>query len=426
MAAPTPAPERGQVCGQVQIDLLLAGDVTMQYLADVVQEAFLGVAKVSITISEVKKVAALWDNGTFNIVFLKMTSLPVTEELEAVDLIRFGKMKNTQLLFVSIVPENFKGCVTGYGADITLTEPLTMEKINIVVKYWITYFSNTVKNENSLNFEELGLPLQKSCSDHLGRFSTGLFTCSESPKTGIGLELQAPLSDFEKSKKISLLHSSKEKQRRERIKYCYEQLRALLPYIKGRKNDVASVLEATVEYVKYIREKTPPALMEQITEALQSNLRFCKKQQAPVQHSLASRIVAQREDRVLTSTPSPVRGVRLLAENCSNIFSVPASGDPLEEDVRAQSSSTAETSVGDMYKTLIPSPALSLSSFHSVSYYPKGIPSYDSAAVTNQSMSIHFPSAMPKVSKFLPQHCNSVLGQTCATHPNCLPQFWAY
>lgn len=73
-----------------------------------------------------------------------------------------------------------------------------------------------------------------------------------------------------------------------------------------------------------------------------------------------------------------------------------------------------------MYKSLVPSTALSLNSFHAVRYYSKVIPSYDAAAVTNQNISVHFPSAVPKVSKFLPQHCNSVLGQTCTAHANCL------
>lgn len=76
-----------------------------------------------------------------------------------------------------------------------------------------------------------------------------------------------------------------------------------------------------------------------------------------------------------------------------------------------------------MYKTRIPSKALSLNSFHAVRYYSKVVPSYDAAAVTNQNISVHFPSAVPKVSKFLPQHYNSVLGQTCSTHPNCLVSF---
>ncbi|XP_058403995.1 spermatogenesis- and oogenesis-specific basic helix-loop-helix-containing protein 2 isoform X2 [Diceros bicornis minor] len=425
MAASIMGHERGQISGQAKIDLLLVGDVTVQYLADVVQKFFSNTGEVTVTTSDVKKAAALLNDCAFDMVFLKMTSLPTAEELETVKLIRFGEKKNTHLLFVFIIPENFKGCISGHRADITLTEPLTTEKMSLVVKYWKTYFSNTVKNENSVKPEELGLPLQKSCSEHLGYFSTDLFACSESLRNDFGLELKAPLSDFEKSKKISLLHSSKEKLRRERIKYCCEQLRTLLPYIKGRKNDAASILEATVDYVKYIREKISPDIMGQITEALQSNGRFCKKHM-PIQLSLPGTIMAQRENSVLTSTYSPVRGIRFLANKCLNVYSVPASGGSLDEAVRGQSSSTSENAVGDMYKARIPSTALSLNSFHAVRYYSKVIPSYDAAAVTNQNISVHFPSAVPKVSTFLPQHCNSVLGQSCTTHPNCLQQFWAY
>ncbi|XP_077724194.1 spermatogenesis- and oogenesis-specific basic helix-loop-helix-containing protein 2 isoform X1 [Canis aureus] len=446
MAALISCPERGQVSGQLdarrkwtnsfkvqrqgifdlgsiyqaKIDLLLVGDVTVQYLADIAQKSFSNIAKVTITMRDVEQAAVLLENCPFDVVFLKMTSLPTAEELEAVELIRFGKKKNTHLLFVFITPENFRGCVSGHGADITLSEPLTIEKMSIVVKYWKTYFSNTVKNEYPMKPEEPGLPLQKSCSEQLGYFSTDLFACSEALRNDIGLELKAPVPNSEKSKKISLLHSSKEKLRRERIKYCCEQLRTLLPYIKGRKNDTASILEATVDYVKYIREKIPPAIMGQITEVLQSNRRFCKKQQMSIQLSFPGTIMAQRENGVLTSTYSPMRGIRFLANKCLNVYSVPASGGSLDEPVRGQSSSTSENAIGDMYKTRIPSKALSLNSFHAVRYYSKVIPSYDAAAITNQNISVHFPSAVPKVSKFLPQHCNSVLGQTCTTHPNCL------
>ncbi|KAF5916394.1 hypothetical protein HPG69_017628 [Diceros bicornis minor] len=452
-------PLRNQVEGErsptAKIDLLLVGDVTVQYLADVVQKFFSNTGEVTVTTSDVKKAAALLNDCAFDMVFLKMTSLPTAEELETVKLIRFGEKKNTHLLFVFIIPENFKG----HRADITLTEPLTTEKMSLVVKYWKTYFSNTVKNENSVKPEELGLPLQKSCSEHLGYFSTDLFACSESLRNDFGLELKAPLSDFEKSKKISLLHSSKEKLRRERIKYCCEQLRTLLPYIKGRKNDAASILEATVDYVKYIREKISPDIMGQNlndTRAIElSNVHIVFFQKC------------EKENSVLTSTYSPVRGIRFLANKCLNVYSVPASGGSLDEAVRGelcltpcavvvrlglrgcpahplgsyafpaipgrgaeledyttspsgQSSSTSENAVGDMYKARIPSTALSLNSFHAVRYYSKVIPSYDAAAVTNQNISVHFPSAVPKVSTFLPQHCNSVLGQSCTTHPNCL------
>uniref|UniRef100_A0A4W2E613 Spermatogenesis- and oogenesis-specific basic helix-loop-helix-containing protein 2 n=1 Tax=Bos indicus x Bos taurus TaxID=30522 RepID=A0A4W2E613_BOBOX len=374
---------------QANIDLLLVGDVTVQYLADTVQKLFSNIAKVTIIISDVKKAAALVDDCTFDMVFLKLTSPPTAEELEVVKLIRFGEEKNTHLLFVFIIPENFKGCVSEHGADIALTEPLTTEKMSVVLKYWKTYFAHTVKNEISVKPEEPELPLQKSCSEHLGCFSTDGFACSESVRNDIGFDLKAPLSNFEKRKKISLLHSNKEKLRRERIKYCCEQLRTLLPYMKGRKNDAASVLEATVDYVKFVREKIPPAIMGQITEVLQSNRRFCKKQQMPIQLSVPGMIMAQRENSVLRSTHSPAPGIRVLTNERLSVCSAPASEDALDEAVRGQSSSASEKAI---------------------------------ATVTNQNTSVRFPTAVPKVSKFLPQHCNSVLGQVCTAHPNCLVQ----
>nr|XP_051687745.1 spermatogenesis- and oogenesis-specific basic helix-loop-helix-containing protein 2 isoform X2 [Oryctolagus cuniculus] len=405
---------------EANIDLLFVGDVTVGCLADSVQQFFSNTADVTITISDVKKAAVLLDECTFNMVFLKMTPFLTAEELEALKLIRFGKKRNAHVLFIFIVPENCKGCISGHGADITLTEPLTMEKMNIVVKYWKTYFSNTVRTESAKRPEESGLPLKRSCSEHLGYFSTDLFTCSEPLRIDTELELKTPLSDFEKNKKISFLHSSKEKLRRERIKYCCEQLRTLLPYIKGRKNDAASILEATVDYVKYVREKIPPAILGQITEALQSNKRFSKKQQVTTQLSFPGTVMAQRDSSVLTSNYSPMRGIKFLANKCLNVYPVPAAGSSLDEAVRGQSSSTSENAVGDLRKA-----ALSLNSFHAVSYYSKVIPSYDAAAVTNQNISIHLPPAVPKVSTFIPQHCNSMLDQTCTTHPNCLGCFLA-
>ncbi|XP_036105707.1 spermatogenesis- and oogenesis-specific basic helix-loop-helix-containing protein 2 [Molossus molossus] len=372
MAASITGPEPRHLCAQEKIDLLLIGDVTVQYLADTAQKLFSNIAKVTVTIRDVKEGAALLSQLTFNVVFLTVT-LPTAPELEAVKLIRFGKKKNAHLLFVLIVPENFKGCVSGHGADITLTEPLTMEKLSIVVKYWKTYFSNTVKNDGSVKPEQSGFHLQKSCSEHLGCFSTDLLACSDSLRNDIGLELKTPFSDIETSKRISLLHSSKEKLRRERIRRCCQQLRALLPSSQGRKTDAASILEATVDYVKYVREKLPRAALGQITDVLQSDQRFCKKQQAPPPLGLPGTARAQRENGVLAS--SPVQGLRFLANQCLNVYSVPASGGPLDGAVRGRPGAPAE-SPGDVSRARAPG-ALALSSFHAVRYFSAVIPSCD-------------------------------------------------
>ncbi|XP_025114099.1 uncharacterized protein LOC112576076 isoform X3 [Pomacea canaliculata] len=58
-------------------------------------------------------------------------------------------------------------------------------------------------------------------------------------------------------------HATKEKHRsssqvhRERIKDSCDQLRVLLPYVRGRKTDMASILEMTVDYLKIVNSKLP-------------------------------------------------------------------------------------------------------------------------------------------------------------------------
>ncbi|XP_048196557.1 spermatogenesis- and oogenesis-specific basic helix-loop-helix-containing protein 2 [Perognathus longimembris pacificus] len=407
-----------------KLDLLLVGDVNVHHLACAVQKFFSNTEEVTITICDAKRAAALVNNCVFNMIFLRTTPVLTAEELEAIKSIRFDKRENIHLLFVFIIPENFKGCVSGYGADITLSEPLTTEKMNIVLKYWRAYFTNGVKNENALRTGERTFSLQSCSSKHLEYFSANLFARTKSVRHDIRLELNASLSDFENSKKV-FLHSSKEKMRRERIKYCCEQLRALLPYEQGRKNDMASVIEATVDYVKYVRDRIPPAVLRKISEAIKNNKKYWKKPQA-IQLCLQGPVMSQRKSTVLTSKYSPVREMQLVADKCLDVYSEPAAGGSLDESMRGQSSSTSESIIGDLYKTRIPSAALSLNSFHAVKYYSKVILSYNSAAVTNQNIDIHLPSAMPKVSKFLPQQCNSMLGQTHTAQPNCLQQYWAY
>ncbi|XP_007495388.1 spermatogenesis- and oogenesis-specific basic helix-loop-helix-containing protein 2 [Monodelphis domestica] len=414
-----------RVFDKAEIDLLLVGDVAVGTLADIIQRLFSNTAEITITISDVKNALIFLDDFTFNMIFLKMNSLPTTEELEAIKLIRFGKKKNTHLLFVFIIPENFEDCISGHGADIILTEPLTMEKMSIVLNYWKTFFSKTAQIENVIRREGFRPSQQRSFNETPRDGSTDLDPhSSTSLGDSPGVGQKASLSDSRKSKKISLLHSSKEKLRRERIKECCEQLRTLLPYIKGRKNDAASVLEATVDYVKCIRERIPPAIMVQITKVLQSNRRFCKRQPVASQPFLPSTVMTQREGNEVTSMQSPVKEIRFLANKCLNVYSLPASECPLDEALKGHSSSTSQNAAGDMYK-IIPTEMLSLNSLHtdhSVRYYAKVAPSYEAATLTNQSFSINFSSVLPKVSRFPSHYYSSALGQACPQHHKCLHQ----
>ncbi|XP_028619440.1 spermatogenesis- and oogenesis-specific basic helix-loop-helix-containing protein 2 [Grammomys surdaster] len=411
--------ELGRKPGQGRVDLLLVGDATRYFLAGSVQKFFSSTAQITLTISNVKKVAALLAANSFDIIFLKVTSTLTAEEQEAIKLIRSGKKKNTHLLFAFVFPEKFRGYISEYGADISFNEPLTLEKVNTVINYWKTYFTNT-DMENTESPPECKLYFQTSCSELGGRFSTDLFFCSELLKNDNRLGLKAPLSSPEKSKKASsFLHSSKEKLRRERIKFCCEQLRTLLPYVQGRKSDVASVIEATVDYVKQVRDSLSPAIMAQITESIQSNKRFSKRQ-TPIELFLPCTATSQREEAMLTSAFSPVQEIQLLADQGLNVYSMPAAGGPLEEAVRGQPGCVSESPTEDLFKTRVPSTTLSLNSFRAVRYCSGPVSPHEAAARTNQNISIYLPPTAPSVSNFIPQHCNAMLCPTHPSSPTCL------
>ncbi|XP_021493250.2 spermatogenesis- and oogenesis-specific basic helix-loop-helix-containing protein 2 [Meriones unguiculatus] len=410
--------ELGRRPGQGKLDLLIVGDATRYFLAGSVQKFFSNTAQITLTISNVKKVVALLATKSFDIIFLKVTSTLSMEEQEVVKLIRSEKKKNQHLLFVFIIPEKLRGYFSEYGADISFSEPLTLEKVNIVVKYWEEYCTHTVDVESTETSVEYRLHLRNSCSELGGHFPTDAFVCSELLKSEPGLGLKAQLPSPEGNRRASALHSSKEKLRRERIKFCCEQLRTLLPYVKGRKSDVASVIEATVDYVKHIRETISPAIMAQITESLQSNKRFSKRQM-PIELFLPCAATSQRENGMLTSTYSPVQEIQLLADQCLNVYTMPAVG-PSEEAVRGQSGSGAESPVEDLHNAQVPGAALSLNSYHAVRYCSGPVSPHDAADRANQDISTYLPSTVPTASNFLPQHCNSVLCQVQPTSPNCL------
>ncbi|XP_036913256.1 spermatogenesis- and oogenesis-specific basic helix-loop-helix-containing protein 2 [Sturnira hondurensis] len=417
MAASISGREPGRVSGQAKIDVLIVGDGAVQPLANAVQKLFSNLAEVTVTVGDMQGAWELLADRGFHLVFLRMTSSAAGER-EAARTLGFGRKKNTRFLFVFIIPENFKGCVSGLGADVTITEPLTTEKLSIVGRYWRTHFAHTVKSENSAMEGECGPPQRESCSEPRGCFSADRFACSESLRNDIGLELKASLSDFERSKRISL-HSSKEKLRRERIKHSCEQLRALVPGGKGRKSDAASVLEATVEHMKRLRDQISPAVLGQITEALRSNSRFCRKQ-ASFQLPLPSQATAPRENSVLASTHPPVRENSFLANRCLNVCPAPASGGPSVGAVGGPPSPAPKKTAGGAHQGQAPSPAPPLSSLQATRCCPTAVPTWDAAATTNQSASGPLPAPGLRAPTCAPPHCSSSLGQACAAPPACL------
>jgi hypothetical protein len=67
---------------------LLVGDATRYFLAGSMQKFFPSTAQITLTISNVKKVAVLLAANSFDIIFLKVTSTLTAEEQEAAKLIR--------------------------------------------------------------------------------------------------------------------------------------------------------------------------------------------------------------------------------------------------------------------------------------------------------------------------------------------------
>ncbi|XP_038617565.1 spermatogenesis- and oogenesis-specific basic helix-loop-helix-containing protein 2 [Tachyglossus aculeatus] len=392
--------------------LLVGGDAAVGNTANTIQRLFSETASITITISDVKGAAVFLDDYKFNMVFLQMNSSPTVEELETVKLIRFRKKKNIHLLFVIIIPVNFEDCISGHGADIILTEPLTLEKLDVVVKYWRSPLSNTDEDGSKSPGGNLELSRQMSCDSSLTHCITDLVTCGSKLISNSAGNGSVPNS--KKSKRISLLHSGKEKLRRERIKDCCKQLRALLPCIEGRKNDAASVLEATADYMKCIQEKIPPVIMAQIVMVLQSNKRFCKKRQVFNPPDPPTAMPTSRDSNESTNITSSRRETGLWANKHLDRDNVPPFGGPLDEVLKGNSSSASEIADGEVCKNIIPPAVLSLNSFHTsptVNSHSQIASCCDVAAKTNQNSSIGFPSVMTTVSEFPSNSNNSRLTQ---------------
>ncbi|MGH0187534.1 UNVERIFIED_CONTAM: hypothetical protein FKN15_025557 [Acipenser sinensis] len=69
----------------------------------------------------------------------------------------------------------------------------------------------------------------------------------------------------------ALLHSRKEHTRRVQIKECCDRLRALLPNVKDNWIDTASVLEMTVEYMRYLQNRVPEEVLSQVAKLMGEN-----------------------------------------------------------------------------------------------------------------------------------------------------------
>ncbi|XP_029458569.1 spermatogenesis- and oogenesis-specific basic helix-loop-helix-containing protein 2 isoform X2 [Rhinatrema bivittatum] len=366
---------------------------------------------------------------TFNIVFLQMSSTPTASELEAVKTIRFNKKKNQNLLFSSIIPENFQDCVSGHRADIIIYEPLTPEKLKIVVDCWKSTSLSPDKNGNLTIGERCEVPLQLNTRKRRTCDCTDMNISKSSGSLREKTTSWSTSSACNSTKNKIFLHSNKEKMRRERIKKCCDQLRVLLHCIFGRKTDTASVLEATVDYMRSIHDKVPPAVTAQITKTLQSNKRFCKRPQMQRSISPQSCVMTQRNNSQIKSL-SPWKKQRLRTNKYINVLSsCHSDNSPCKETWTAESDVTKYFNGGSLaavsekvashsIKNLPVKSPVSLS-FNSASatqpvyQYPEAVPCLEVAAISTKKCSMVSLPSMPAISIF-PSYCHHPpSAQTC-------------
>ncbi|GFO20156.1 spermatogenesis-and oogenesis-specific basic helix-loop-helix-containing protein 2 [Plakobranchus ocellatus] len=122
--------------------------------------------------------------------------------------------------------------------------------------------SQSTPSDNSMDFGDLALPALKA-SPRIENQSRATMALCKSP-----LITESPSSPAW----CKVEHANKEKQRRVRIKDSCDQLRKLLPYVRGRKTDMASILEMTVDYLKIVNASLPPEFQTRVIEMLSPDL----------------------------------------------------------------------------------------------------------------------------------------------------------
>eukprot|EP00062_Callorhinchus_milii_P007033 gi/632948184/ref/XP_007889452.1/ PREDICTED: spermatogenesis- and oogenesis-specific basic helix-loop-helix-containing protein 2 isoform X2 [Callorhinchus milii] len=262
--------------------LAVGSDDAVERVIGTLQSLLAEMATVIIMRSNLSSVSNLLDDYNFSFVFLVINSSPTPEELRFVKSIRRTNWKNQTTIIIVIIPENCTEDFTSLGVDIILTEPLTQEKVKSVAQYC----QITDGKQKLERFKAMKLVKETQLKDHSSTINEAehnvtVTRSSEPQKDKVSCELDSSVLQTSKliAKKRSvdaLVHSTKERMRRERIKACCVQLQALLPHVKGRQTDVASILEMTVEYIRYICERIPKPMVSEMTEIFRANKKYCK------------------------------------------------------------------------------------------------------------------------------------------------------
>ncbi|XP_041370772.1 uncharacterized protein LOC121384440 isoform X2 [Gigantopelta aegis] len=239
------------------------------------------------------------NSKVFQIIWLKMKVPTSQEVLSLTTSIRYASKLNRGTVIIGISESPSDVELRLHGIDQVLVEPVTkavvrqkyMEQTCVQLRPNISITDDSELLENPSTPATPCTPAS-ICSDSI---NTSLSSRCSTPSDCKGSStIQPPVSDtgvltvpslrsfdFQSinyqprppPQSIAADHTTKEKVRRERIKDSCDQLRVLLPYIRGRKTDMASILEMTVDYLKIVNTALPQDFQNQVINILSNGTR---------------------------------------------------------------------------------------------------------------------------------------------------------
>ncbi|XP_036357740.1 uncharacterized protein LOC115212551 [Octopus sinensis] len=252
----------------------------------------------------------------YSLIWLLVNS-PVNQELLSLTTsIRYVSKYNKNAIVIGVSPTEIDVDLKLHGIDETVVQPVTKS----IVKNKYSKLTSVQLNPAEQVTEETCSSDTNSCSEnstnlsdvdgnegippHIRDYDQYAIRLDQTNITTVTAQLKSPnISNGHD-------HTAKEKLRRERIKESCSQLRVLLPYVRGRKTDMASILELGVSYIKVVNTILPQELQSQITNILskdyvvkenimkcnQPNMASSRETTAPVQ-----KVIKTNKDQDYTS-----------------------------------------------------------------------------------------------------------------------------
>ncbi|XP_034778652.2 uncharacterized protein LOC117972746 [Acipenser ruthenus] len=271
----------------VEITALLIGEEdTVHDAAPILQESLLKFGRATIMTSDLSHAATHLNSYCFHLVVFHLGSTPSSAEAETLKLIRTKSSQNVdKMISILIIPELYAEDVSSDTAEFILMEPLSQDKLaRVLIDCQFLTRGQSDSDVTPVSYAE---PVQRGLElpSFQGGLVSSVFKSSEWPDTGMVCGSQPSFSEEITCMSEALLHSRKEHTRRLQIKECCDRLRALLPNIKDNWIDTASVLEMTVEYMRYLQNKVPEEVLSQVAKLMGENRtgRWWKQTKTPLQ-----------------------------------------------------------------------------------------------------------------------------------------------